>query len=210
VRTNVYIDGFNLYYGSLKQTPFRWLDVDALCRRTLQRQHVIHKIRYFTARVQPRPSKPQTHVKQQTYIRALETIPHLSVHYGHYLTKEVTMLLAAPVPGESPFVRVVKTEEKGSDVNLATYLLLDGFRNDSEAAVIISNDSDLKTPIEVTRRELHIDCVGIINPHSNTSNALKDVAKFYLSIKPSALRASQFPQTLTDSDGRTITKPANW
>jgi hypothetical protein len=37
---------------------------------------------------------------------------------------------------------VIKTEEKGSDVNLATYLLLDAFKQDCEAAVVISNDSD--------------------------------------------------------------------
>ena len=28
--TNVYIDGFNLYYRALKDTPFRWLDLRKL------------------------------------------------------------------------------------------------------------------------------------------------------------------------------------
>lgn len=58
----------------------------------------------------------------------------------------------------------VKTEEKGSGVNLASFLLLDAFQGDREVAVEISNDSDLKLPIEVARNELEIE-VGIINPH---------------------------------------------
>jgi hypothetical protein len=59
---------------------------------------------------------------------------------------------------------VIKTEEKGSDVNLAIYLLLGAFKQDCEAAVVISNDSDLKEPIAVAQRELGL-IVGIINPH---------------------------------------------
>jgi hypothetical protein len=30
MRTYVYIDAFNLYYGALKGTPYKWLDVKAL------------------------------------------------------------------------------------------------------------------------------------------------------------------------------------
>tara|TARA_R110002072_G_scaffold29206_4_gene92759 strand:- start:564 stop:863 length:300 start_codon:yes stop_codon:yes gene_type:complete len=30
MRTCVYVDGFNLYYGALKRTPYKWLDLAAL------------------------------------------------------------------------------------------------------------------------------------------------------------------------------------
>jgi len=30
LRTRVYIDGYNLYYGCLKNSPHKWLDVRAL------------------------------------------------------------------------------------------------------------------------------------------------------------------------------------
>lgn len=50
MRTNVYVDGFNLYYGSLKGTAYKWLDPDALCQRLLPRNEV-HRIRYFTAMI---------------------------------------------------------------------------------------------------------------------------------------------------------------
>jgi len=77
------------------------------------------------------------------YIRALETIPEVVVHYGQFQTNKVWMPRVAPAPGEDPMVRVFRTEEKGSDVNIGSYLLLDAFKNDSDTAVVISNDSDL-------------------------------------------------------------------
>jgi hypothetical protein len=51
--TNVYVDAFNLYYGSLKGTPYRWLDLGALCARLLPKDQ-INRIRYFTATVSAR------------------------------------------------------------------------------------------------------------------------------------------------------------
>ena len=81
---NVYIDGFNLYYGCLKGTPYKWLDLDALCRRLLPK-HEIQRIRYFTALVSARPGDPQQPIRQEIYLRALRTIPHLSIHLGRFL-----------------------------------------------------------------------------------------------------------------------------
>jgi len=46
--TNVYVDAFNLYYGSLKGTPYRWLDLGAFCARLLPKDR-INRIRYFTS-----------------------------------------------------------------------------------------------------------------------------------------------------------------
>jgi hypothetical protein len=78
----------------------------------------------------------------------------VSIHLGHFSTKPAKMLLANPVPGGPRFADVLRTEEKGSDVNLATYLLADAFRADADAFVIISNDSDLTEPMRIVRREL--------------------------------------------------------
>ena len=124
---NIYVDGFNLYYGCLRGTPYKWLDLAALCRRLFPRD-TIHRIRYFTANITPRPSGPPQKVqRQQAYLRALQTIPHLTIHRGRYLTHPTRMPLAHPRPGGPTTVEVIKTAEKGSDVNLATYLLLDTY-----------------------------------------------------------------------------------
>jgi hypothetical protein len=117
------------------------------------------------------------------------------------------MRLVTPRGGQRT-VEVVNTEEKGSDVNLATYLLLDAFRRDCEAAVVITNDSDLKEPIEVAQTELGL-AVGVVNPHpaSRRSRALRPT--FFKQLRPSALRASQFPPIISDAVGE-IHKPVAW
>lgn len=211
MRASVYVDGFNLYYGLKRYEQrgklYKWLDLDRLSRTLLPRDTLV-RIRYFTALVTPRPNNPQQDIRQQTYIRALETIPHLAVHYGQFLTKTKMALLASPPATGSPFVRVVDVEEKGSDVNLATLMLCDGFAGDYELAVIISNDSDLKMPIDVVRQQLGLQ-VGVFNPHSNISATLHRAATFYKPIPERALQISQFPMTLADQHG-VMTKPAAW
>ena len=211
MRTNIYVDGFNLYYGLKRYERqgkrYKWLDLDALCRHELPND-TIHRIRYFTALVQPRPGNPNQGARQQTYLRALATLPHLSVDYGIFLTSVIWMLRHNAPAGTSPMVQVVKTEEKGSDVNIATRLLSDAYTGDFELAVVISNDSDLVMPIEVVRRQLKLP-VGVLNPNERFSNALKRAATFYRPISEAGLASSQLPPVLTDSRGR-ITKPPGW
>lgn len=206
--TNVYIDGFNLYYGALKGTPYKWLDLDALCRRLLPKHELGH-IRYFTAIVAARPQDPSGPDRQRVYLRALVTMPHVSVHLGHFLTTNVRMPLVTPPPGGPRTVEVIKTEEKGSDVNLATCLLADAFRQDCQAAVVITNDSDLAEPIRVVRHELGLP-VGVVNPGDprKRSRALQDVT-FFKQLRPSTLPRCQLPDELTDRHG-TIRKPDRW
>ena len=212
-RANVYIDGFNLYYGSLKgKGPgFKWLDLETLCRKHLIPSNPVNRIRYFTARVSARPGDLDAPVRQETYLRALATIPSLTIHLGHFQRTTVRMPLVSPPVGSPPTVNVYKTEEKGSDVNLATYLLLDAFNNDCDLAVVISNDSDLEEPIRVTMRELGVP-VGLLNPHLaryRSRDLLKLNPAFFKQIRPNAVKTSQFPLQLKDANG-TFRRPAAW
>jgi len=204
MKANVYVDGFNLYYGAVKGTPYRWLNIAAMCRLLLPRDE-INQIKYFTALVTPRPNDPDQPTRQQTYLRALRTIPNLTIILGSFLAHEVMMPLAPPTSG---YVRVIKTEEKGSDVNLATHLLVDAYNDDYEIAVIVSNDSDLLAPIQVVTRQLGKP-VGILNPQKNPSKALLPYATFIKQIRSGVLAKSQFPVTLTDKRG-SFSKPASW
>jgi hypothetical protein len=168
----------------------------------------IKRIRYFTALVTPTPNDPQKLQRQLTLIRALETIPNLTVHYGHFLTHLVWRPMVNP-PKEGPtMVKVVDTKEKGSDVTLATYLLIDGFNKDYKMAVVISDDSDLVEPIKLTIEQLGLP-VGVLHPSRTHSTQLSQVAKFYRPIRERALKVSLFPATLRDANG-IITKPATW
>lgn len=85
---------------------------------------------------------------------------------------------------------------------------MDAFKNDFEVAVVVSNDSDLLTPIRMVRREFRKP-VGILNPQRNPSMVLVREADFFKKIRPGALRSSQFPPTLTDTVG-TFHKPRTW
>ncbi|MCI0634876.1 MAG: NYN domain-containing protein [Actinobacteria bacterium] len=202
----MYVDAFNLYYGSLKDSPYRWLDLGSLCRSLLP-GHAIGQIRYFTAIVQSRPGDPSQQQRQQVYLRALRTIPGLTIHLGSFLTNAVRLPLADPGHGSPRTVEVLRTEEKGSDVNLATRLLVDGFHGAYGTAVVISNDSDLKAPIEAARRELGLR-VGVVIPNTRVRRSALP-ADFYRRIRGGALAASQFPQTVNDADG-SIHRPRSW
>lgn len=106
-------------------------------------------------------------------------------------------------------VEVIKTEEKGSDVNLATYLLIDAFRSDSDMAVVVSNDSDLCEPIRIVQDEFRVP-VGLLIPHSRTSEALRKLGPaFVKQIRRGPLSASQLPAKVTDARGRTISDTRN-
>ncbi len=206
-KTHIYVDGFNLFYGSLKRTPYKWLDLNRLCELLLP-DHDIQTIKYFTARVKSRPRKPSQGINQQFYLRALQTLPNVEIIFGHFLTNQVKMPLANPAPGGPRLAEVLKTEEKGSDVNIASHLVNDAHNGRFEVAVLITNDSDLLTPMKIVRRELHLP-VGIINPYNRFAHVLAREATFKKKIRAGVLALSQFPDTLHDAHG-TFHKPASW
>ena len=74
--TNLYVDGFNLYYRALRDTPFRWLDLRQL-GETLFPEDTVNSICYFTARLHARPDNPNQPRRQLIYLRALDTLPGL-------------------------------------------------------------------------------------------------------------------------------------
>jgi uncharacterized LabA/DUF88 family protein len=208
---NVYIDGFNLYYGCLKDTPYRWLDLARFSRALVPNRYSVEKIKYYTARVIPLPQDPGANTRQDFYLRAIATIPNCSVTYGYFLTSTVKMPLAKPKPGGAAMARVIKTEEKGSDVNLACHLVADAFENTCDAVFVISNDSDLLEPIRIARRRLGMT-VGLATPFrppGRPANVLINEADFRRPIRRGTLAKSQFPATLTDTKG-SFSKPPTW
>ncbi len=161
-RTYVYVDAFNLYYGCLRGTPYKWLNVAELSRLLLPHNQIL-QIKYFTARVSARPSDPDQPVRQETYLRALRTIPGLSIHLGHFLAHRVRMPLVSPPTSAIRYAAVWKTEEKGSDVNIATHLVSDAYESRFDVGVLITNDSDLLEPVRLLRGRLSRR-IGILNP----------------------------------------------
>ena len=93
MRTRVYVDGSNLYYGALKGTPFRWLDPVRLTSLLLPRECAIDRLRYFTARVSGKVD-PRAPARQRIYMKALGTLPEVQIHYGRFLAKTAWRPLA--------------------------------------------------------------------------------------------------------------------
>ena len=207
--TNFYIDGFNLYYRALKDTPFRWLDLRKLAEVLFPKDD-IHRVCYFTARLDVRPGNPAQAQRQQAYLRALGTLPGFETHYGTFRSGVKRRPLAEPIRGLPSRVLVRDAEEKGSDVNLATRLLVDGFNGRYEQAVVVSNDADFAGAMRYVRDDLGLR-VTLVNPDSRNASPrdLADAATYVKRLWKSHLRRSQFPNTLTDQVGR-IAKPPGW
>jgi uncharacterized LabA/DUF88 family protein len=210
MRTSIYIDGFNLYYGAVKGTSYKWLDFKAVFAMLLQPHHQITAINYFTAQVSGKRD-PQQPIRQQTYWRALQaSTPEFRLVKGSFLTHTVKAPLAQPL-GAQRFVDVLKTEEKGSDVNLAVHLLNDAWLDAFDCAVIVSNDSDLAEAMRLVRQEHPSKRLGLVFPRRATgghpSVELARHAHFQLRLGERVLAASQLPDVIA---GTHIRKPATW
>ena len=137
-------------------------------------------------------------------------MPDLDIYYGVFRSEVKRRPLAEPVPGLPARVLVRESEEKGSDVNLATRLLIDGFKGQYEQAVVVSNDADFAGAMRCVRDDLDLR-ITLVNPDAkNTSpNDLAKAATYVKRLWKSHLRQSQLADTLTDPIG-VITKPAGW
>jgi len=81
LRTKFYVDGFNLYYGALRKTPHRWVNLESLFQFLLPK-NTIQEIKHFTALVSARPNDPSQQQRLQLYLRALATLSKVSVLLG--------------------------------------------------------------------------------------------------------------------------------
>ena len=138
----------------------------------------------------------------------MATLPEVSVHEGYFQTKPVRLPLASSPVHEPEIVEVLRTEEKGSDVNLATHLLLDAFRDDAEVAVIVSDDYDLKEPLRVVGSALG-RTLGVASPRCSPRLGRAVEASFYRPVHEATLLECQLPATV-GTDGGAITRPAHW
>ncbi|MFC1582516.1 NYN domain-containing protein [Planctomycetota bacterium] len=211
LKTYVYIDGFNLYYGALKGTPYKWLDVKKLLGQTLVPQTRIAAIKYFTAKVSGKLD-PNTPKRQAAYLSALKAyIPELEIYYGHFSTHRKRAPLANPTPTKKT-VEIIKVEEKGSDVNLAVHLLNDAWLGKYDVAAVVSNDSDLAEAMRIVKDERK-KTVGIVYPARSVKNQyaqsaiLRRNASFIKTLSKTSLANSQLPDPIPHTN---FYKPVAW
>jgi hypothetical protein len=214
MKTMFYVDGFNFYFSAVKGTHLRWLNFHRLFGFMYPRNQIAG-IKYFTAEVDNNTEDPEQSLRQQVYWRALRTLPNLEIILGHFRTRQKPVRVVHPPPET---ILAYKTEEKGSDVNIAAHLLMDGFLGRYECAIIVSGDSDLVTPVRMVREQLKKP-VGVLNPQrlsgpdkrqERKSAGLKQAASFYnKGLTWSLLERSQFPDQIENAHGM-IHRPERW
>lgn len=217
MRTFVYVDGFNLYYRALKNTNHKWLDLSKLSSDLLPAGSTIERINYYTASVSGKRDADMQR-RQQAYLSALRTIPCLRVHLGRFLVHDVVMKLTEPLEFRPAFkvppsplprlAKVIKTEEKGSDVALGAHLVRDAFLGAFEQAAILTNDSDLREPVRIVVQEVGLPVI-LLTPENRPVGSLVKLVSDVRHIRTSVLRRCQFPDSVPSKKGP-ISKPATW
>lgn len=214
MRVHVYVDGFNFYYRLFKNQrrkhplprSYKWLNIHALAC-ALEPAGSIEWIGYFTAYVSSTTNDPFQHERQRAYIEALKTISCLEVVPGNFLS---VRKWGVPIGG-NPAIPIEFTafEEKGSDVNLACRLVLDGARQSFDHALVITNDGDLVEPVRIVTQDIGLP-VTVISPDVNINGKLRTVATEAKTLDTKLFRNCLFSDQLTNAAGVPITKPQQW
>lgn len=235
LRTRIYIDGYNLYYGCLKGTHLKWLDLLALFEQgilptvtaTVNGQKLVSElehvaVKFFTAPILEQAAKAGDSIKcQEQYHAALnkhrpgrvETIK------GYYALTEARAKVIDPLnpknwPRNCQTTDVWKLEEKQSDVNLALHAFKDASLGGIQHVVIVTNDTDIAPALEMIRANTQA-VVGLVIPttdHARVANT--DLAKHAhwvrTHITEAELKAAQLPRVIDGNGRRPAVKPDSW
>lgn len=217
---------------------WRWLDLRAMLQTVIAAQSpwpatFDSRVVFCTARIRGRDNVSSQR-DQDTYFRAL--VQHGAVdliEYWNYVARTATAPLATadrrgrPVLTEANWplmvrdaqgsdvalatfmASVARREEKGSDVNVASHMLVDVLGGAVDAAVVVSNDSDLKMPVDVVRQQVPL---GLINPTKgypagalNAGPGTGVCSHWWYQLTAADFTSHQTPTTV----GR-LTKPVGW
>lgn len=199
-RVLVYIDGFNLYFGMMEAgyQNCRWLNVKKLAENILKPGQQIVKVKYFTSRVSNDPPKQK---RQLTYIEALET-QGVEVIYGHYQNNIADCKRCGHTWDNS--------KEKMTDVNIATHMIIDAFKDKYDLAMLVSGDSDLVPPIRAIHENFNKKSVFVAFPPSRQNVSVRNAAKGSMPIGRKKLVDSQLPDIVTKTNGFELRRPGEW
>jgi uncharacterized LabA/DUF88 family protein len=199
-KLNVYIDGFNLYFGMVSAgwNHCKWLDVHALSLAIKNTNHDLNQVKYFTSRIKNNPSKQK---RQDDYLDALMTRP-IKMIYGQYKSEEIEC--------SNCFHYFDHSKEKMTDVNIATQMIIDAYTNDYDVAILISGDSDLVPPIREIRANFPEKEIIVAFPPRRESNELRKCANSVFVIGKKKLESCQLPVEVENKYSFKIRKPTEW
>jgi 6-hydroxy-3-succinoylpyridine 3-monooxygenase len=235
LRTRIYIDGYNLYYGCLKGTHLKWLDLLALFEKSIlpsvtasingqslasDLQHLA--IKFFTAPILEQAAKADDSIQcQEQYHAALNKHQpgRIETIKGYYSLTEARAKVIDPLspktwPRDCQSTDVWKLEEKQTDVNLALHALKDALLGDIEHVVIVTNDTDIAPALQMIRRHTKA-VIGLVIPttdHQRVPNA--ELARYAHWVRTHItgveLKLAQLPRVVVAGSRRPAIKPDSW
>jgi uncharacterized LabA/DUF88 family protein len=218
LKTIVYVDGYNLYYGLLRRSALKWLDLYRLFQEhALGLEADVVEVRYYTAPVLGRMSDDfESPQRQRTYLQALRKMPpnRVTIIEGKIFAETPVRRLVNPLP-ECPSLTYVKVHdftEKKTDVNLAADLITGAWTGAYEQAVICSNDTDLEGALRAVKQHCPSVRLGLVAPiPSNDSRKiatdLKQYADWSKVLSTVHLERSQLPENIP---GTALWRPECW
>jgi 6-hydroxy-3-succinoylpyridine 3-monooxygenase len=232
LRTRVYVDGYNLYYGCLKGTPHKWLDLLRLFEQQILPSIVIPgttrasvllpgAIKFFTADILEKAARSTDSVSSQArYHTALRKLHsgRIELIKGYYsLIESKAKIVNAEAPSTWPRdcqeILVWKVEEKQSDVSLALHAYHDAITGEVDHVVIVTNDTDIAPALEMIRAHTNVT-IGLViptRPNERFPNTeLANLAHWVRThITAQELAASQLPRVVNLGKKPTV-KPESW
>lgn len=200
IRAAVYLDGFNLYFGMKSKgwQKYYWLDIYEFGNKLVRERQLV-AVKYFTANVKGGGGKVD---RQQAFLSALrQHSPQLEVIKGKYLQKSKQCYHC---------LRDMQiNEEEMTDVNIATHLVNDAWKDVFDVAVVVSGDSDLVPPIATVKAEFPSKSVLVAFPPNRASHHLKQTTTTF-SINEKLFRTPQMPDEIEKPDGTKLHRPPAW
>lgn len=209
----VYIDGLNLDRQLLDKHPeFKWLDPVRMCQILLP-THEIKLVRYFTSRIKPPANNQSLAINQAIYLQALTSLgERMSVSFGKMIRRDRVFPIAPlelTIEGKPKLARVTTIEEKGSDVALASFMVLDASKKEADMYILVSNDSDFEPTLRILREQVG-GKIGLFSPVKRPSKSLLVAEQMLVkTIRESVLQASQLPDEIQTRESN-VRRPQSW
>lgn len=199
-RVMFYIDGFNLYFGMIEAGIIncKWLDISKLALARIKQNQELVGVKYFTSNITNNPPKE---TRQRTYIDALETSGVIIIR-GKYESKKVNCEGCGKI--------WYRSNEKKTDVNIATNMIFDALQNKFDVAILISGDSDLIPAINMINNQFSPKIVSVAFPPNRHNKSVADAAMGSYILGRKQLIDCQFKAEVENANGFKLKKPSTW
>lgn len=229
MRTACFVDGYNMFYGLLAGTPYKWLDLPSLLAHIVRIEHpesTVSGISFFTSGVKPSLASRGIASKeaQDMYLRAL-IARDVRVFYGRHQLEsgKAPRFINKHTPASrADQVDVWKLEEKETDVHIAISMYRLASREAylpaeerTQQIVLVSGDTDMTPALRALREDFPDLRVGVILPHREgiqrtVPGSLKQYAHWMRHLVTQVeLADHQFPSRIPTRK-KPVTKPDYW